>query len=245
MMIALLAVAPLSLVGCQKTFRGAVAQPNPLSDPKETLRVSEKVTIVTGDMELRMPSQGARAGGAGGRAWVDRRYPLRNIASFTVVSRDRLRVHVQVEHKWKEWADLHSWKAYLVDDQGRRYKPEELNGGYPRHLATMWDYETRSVVRNHFREVVAIRDDAHRRRKPLASLSVFRGSGSFVFYSRDIFTPDVKKLTLVLERASMAFKWTWKFAEDGGPPGDEHEEIYYIDEEPLQPIGGQATNHIE
>ena len=30
------------------------------------------------------------------------RYPLINQASFTVVSRDRLRFHVQIDHKWQD-----------------------------------------------------------------------------------------------------------------------------------------------
>ena len=216
LVISLLAVAPVLLVGCKKTFRGSVAQPNPLAEPIETLRQSENVTIVTGDMELRMPNR--QGPGTGGTMMVGRRYPLRNIANFTVVSRDRLRFHVQVEHKWEEWADLNGWEAYLVDDQGRRYYPETVEGGRPRHIATFWDYETRSVVRNAFRDIVAVRQDGHRRRRALGSLSVFRSRGDLVFYGRDIFTPQVKRLTLVLERTSQAFSWTWKFAEDG-PPG--------------------------
>ncbi|MEO8552603.1 MAG: hypothetical protein ABI678_21650, partial [Kofleriaceae bacterium] len=32
-------------------------QPNPLAHPTETLRVSEKITIVTSDMELEAPDQ--------------------------------------------------------------------------------------------------------------------------------------------------------------------------------------------
>lgn len=226
--IGLLAFAPVLTIGCKKTFRGSVSQPNPLESPTETLRTSENITIVTGDMELRMPAQ-RRRGAAMGATWSDRRYPLQNVASFTVVSRDRLRFHVQVEHKWEEWADVESWRAYLVDDQGRRYEPEEIDGRAPRHLVTTWEYDTRSAIRDRFGDVVALRRDAHRRRKPMASLSVFRGHGDVVFYSEDIFTPDIKRLTLVLERTSMAFSWTWKFAEDhDGPPGTSGE-VHYLE----------------
>jgi hypothetical protein len=166
-------------------------------------------------MELSLP----QATGTQESIWVNRRLPLNNMASFTVVSRDRLRFHVQIEHKWREWADLSTWDAYLVDDQGHRYRPEELNGGQPTHLVSMWDYETRTAIRNHFGDIVAIPRDGYRRRQPLGSLSVFRGRGDFVFYSRDIFTPDIKRMTLVLERRSMAFSFTWTFADEDAAPG--------------------------
>lgn len=205
-------VALMVSAACQKTFRGSVSQPNPLRVPNETLRSSEAVVIVTGDMELNMP-RGVQADGE--TVYVHQRYPLNNMASFTVVSRDRLRFHVQIEHKWKEWADLATWDAYLIDDQGHRYVPEVLDSSKPMHVVSMWDYETRTMIRNHFNDVVGILRDGHRHRKALGSLSVFRGRGDFVFYARDIFTPDIKRLTLVIERNTLAFAFTWKFAEDG------------------------------
>ena len=216
--IGLLALVSLATFACQRTFRASVSQPNPLISPTETLRTSEQVAIVTGDMELRMPRRIERS--SANSSWVDERYPLQNVASFTVVSRDRLRFHVQVEHKWQEWADLSSWKAYLIDDSGRRYEPQDIDGRQPEHIVTMWDYESRSVVRDHFGDVIAVRRDGHKRRKPMMALSVFRGHGDVVFHRPDIFTPNVKRLTLVIERATLAFSWTWKFADDEeGPPG--------------------------
>src|SRR6187431_71321 len=117
--IFLLAVSFILAVGCGRTFRGHATQPNPLAKPTETLRHSEKITIVTGDMELSTPDmpEGAQ------RVAVLRnnRYPLYNQASFTLVSRDRLRFHVQVDHKWQEWADLKTWTVFLEDDAGRRW----------------------------------------------------------------------------------------------------------------------------
>ena len=59
-----------------------------------------------------------------------------------------------------------------------------------------------------------IRDDGFRRRQPLASLSVFRGRGDFVFFSHDLFTRDIKSLTLRLERPGIAFEFSWRFAEE-------------------------------
>lgn len=228
--IVLLALALGLVAGCQRTFHGSVSQPNPLMSPTETLRTSEDVTIVTGDMELRLPSTVAQ--GAQGTGWQSRRYPLRNRASFTVVSRDRLRFHVQVEHKWQEWADISSWDAYLVDDQGRRYEPEEIDGRKPRHIVEAWEYEQRSAIRDRFGNVMAVRRDRHKRRQTLASVSVFRGRGDVVFYSRDIFTPDIKRLTLVIERRSLAFSWTWKFADETTDPLEAEGQIHYLDGPP-------------
>jgi hypothetical protein len=43
---------------------------------------------------------------------------------------------------------------------------------------------------------------------------MFRGRGDYVFYARDIFTPDVQSLTLILRRRSMTFEFTWNFSDD-------------------------------
>src|SRR5688500_4521631 len=101
--LALTGAALLVSTACTRTFRASVLRPDPLAEPTATLRDSEKVTIVTGDMELNVPKQPGRAQRVSPMAM--RRYPLKNTASFTVVSRDRLRFHVQLEHKWQEWAD--------------------------------------------------------------------------------------------------------------------------------------------
>jgi hypothetical protein len=206
-----LALAP----GCHRTFKGDATQPNPLASPTETLRDSEPITIVTGDMELNMPEPAAAYGGSKLR---QHRYPLVNRASFTVVSRDRLRFHVQLEHKWQEYADLNNWQAWIIDDKGRRYLPEAIEANDASHIVQMWDYEVRSVRRNGFGDIVTVYNDGYKRRQTLGSLSVFRGKGDYVFYSRDIFTPDVKRLTLVVERRGVAFTFTWRFDDDELPP---------------------------
>lgn len=197
---------------CSRTFSGEVVQPNPLAKPTETLRDSEVVRIVTGDMELNLPRE------ADSRVSLLRhkRYPLINEASFTVVSRDRLRFHVQLEHKWQEWADLGSWEVFLVDDEGRQYLPEGIEHSRTKHIVSMWDYEIRSTRRNMYGDIVAINEDGWRRRTTLGSLSVFRGNADFVFYQRDLFTPDMRKLTLVVRRSGQAFEFNWSFEDKAG-----------------------------
>ena len=80
--LALLVVAA-SATGCSRTFKGVAVQPNPLVDQAETLRESEKITIVRGDMELLEPEAARPAQ----RATLvhNHKYPLLNEARFTVV----------------------------------------------------------------------------------------------------------------------------------------------------------------
>jgi hypothetical protein len=206
--LALAAVVVVS-VGCARTFRGNTTQPNPLASPRETLRQSERITIVIGDMELQTPDrpQGTQ------RVAVlkNNRYPLYNQASFTIVSRDRLRFHVQVDHKWEDWANLETWDVYLEDDAGRRWIPESVEHAKIKIMTTMWDREQRTAVRNRYGDIVAIQEDGWRNRQTLGSLSVFRGKADFVFYQRDLFHANVKQLRLVVKRRGEAFEFTWNF----------------------------------
>ena len=201
----------VGMLGCGRTFRAEAVQPNPVATPTETLRHSEKITIITGDMELEAPD----APGDTQRVALihNHHYPLYNQASFTIVSRDRLRFHVQVDHKWQEWADLHSWDVHLEDDQGRRWDPEAVEHATTKIMTTMWDREQRTAVRNRFGDVVAINDDGWRNRQTLGSLSVFRGKADFVFYQRDLFHANVRKLKLVVKRPGETFEFTWNFAD--------------------------------
>jgi hypothetical protein len=206
--------------GCTKTFEASVRQPNPLAHPSETLQTSEELVILTGDMELRVPAASAAPGGT---QWVDQRYPITNKASFTVVSRDRLRFHVQVEHKWQEYTELKSWDSELVDDQGRHFRPE-VERAQGSSVVKVWDYETRSVSRDQYGDITAIHSDGWKNRQQLGSLVLYRGRADLVFYSRDLLTPGVRSLTLYLRRGATEFKFTWEFAEGEvaravAPPG--------------------------
>lgn len=208
-MLARLIVALLLVGGCTRTFKATAVQPNPLVNTNETLRSSEKITIVRGDMELEMPDAAAPAQ----RASIanHNRYPLFNVASFTMVSRDRLRFHVQIDHKWEEYADLNTWEVYLVDDKGRLFYPEAVEHARKHMITKMWDREIRTARRNQYGDVVAINDDGWRRRQTLGSLSVFRGTADFVFYQRDMFSVNVRSLRLVVRRSGEAFEFTWRF----------------------------------
>ncbi len=204
------------LSACHKTFSASVHQPNPLAQPLDTLRHSEELVITTGDMDLVHPRPAPHSSGASALQYMDR-YPLRNKASFTIVSRDRLRFHVQIEHKWKQYTDISTWKAVLTDDQGNAYQPTSIDSVKARHLVETWSFERRSTRRNAHGSIVHINNDGYRDRQPLGNLSVFRGKGDFVFFRRDIFGPKVRSMSLSLTRSGITFKFTWKFAEDGEP----------------------------
>ncbi|CAN5871607.1 hypothetical protein BH11MYX3_BH11MYX3_35270 [soil metagenome] len=201
----------LAAAGCTRTFQGKAIQPNPLAKPTETLRSSEKITIVRGDMELEAPDEASPSQ----RASVlhNHRYPLVNQASFTVVSRDRLRFHVQIDHKWQEWADLNSWEVTLTDDQGHTWSPESVEHARTRIMTTMWDREQQTAQRNRFGDIVALNDDGWKNRQSLGSLSVFRGKADFVFYQRDLFHANVRWLKLLVKRSGEAFEFTWAFSD--------------------------------
>jgi hypothetical protein len=138
------------------------------------------------------------------------------------VSRDRLRFHVQIDHKWEEYADLKSWEVELRDDNGHSWQPEGIEKARTDLITTMWDREQRtSVCDGRGRDAtgncfntVAFQDDGWKRRQTLGSLSVFRGKADFVFYQRDLFTANVRSLKLIVKRSGEAFEFTWRFADN-------------------------------
>jgi hypothetical protein len=217
-----LVVAILVVAGCSRTFQGTAVEPNPVAHPTETLRESETIRIVTGDMDLNRPvSNGCGTGNPDCNAttYHNAHYPLFNTARFTVVSRDRLRFHVQVDHKWQEYADLTSWDVTLVDDTGRTWVPESVEHDKVRLLTSMWDQEQRTAIcstegrdgKGDCIRTVGFADDGWKRRQPLGSVSVFRGTADFVFYQRDLFTSKVKWMKLVVKRSGEVFEFLWRF----------------------------------
>jgi hypothetical protein len=199
----------VTMVGCGRTFRGKTNQLNPLAAPLETRRTSERITIVTGDMELRAPR--SPKGAEQIAIYRTDRYPLINQASFSVVSKDRLRFHVQVDHKWQEWVDLREWRSELVDDQGHSYTADSVERADTKLMVTMWDTERRTAVKNGYGDIVAINNDGWKQRQTLGSLNVYRGRADLVFHKPEIFRPDIKWLRLRISRTGLAFEFTWNF----------------------------------
>ncbi|MBV8761451.1 MAG: hypothetical protein JO257_29410 [Deltaproteobacteria bacterium] len=211
----------VAVAGCTARFKGSATQPNPVKNPTETLRNSESIKIVTGDMELNKPVSNGCTGQTrcDATTYHNEHYPLINEASFTLVSRDRLRFHVQVDHKWSEYADLNNWDVELVDDQGRHWTPESVEHARVKLLTQMWDQEQRTAIcssqgrdgKGDCIQTMGFADDGWRRRQPLGSLSVYRGKADFVFYQRDLFNSRVKWLKLLVKRSGEVFEFTWRF----------------------------------
>lgn len=189
-------VVLLSSAACGKTLSAHTTQPNPLKYPAEFDKRSEKLVIQTRDMELP-------------RAWL-----LNQSAYFSVVSRDRLRFHIRLTHKWEEYADLSGWEVQLVDDKGRVYHPDEKDTRSNRHVTRVWDYERRTAQFNMYGDIKKVNDDGYKDRTALASLDVFKGSGDVAFHGKDLFTREVKQLTLVMKKGDLVLRFSWKFSDD-------------------------------
>jgi hypothetical protein len=215
----ILAALAVAGPGCTRTFRAEVVQPNPMVAPTEISPISQKITIVTGDMELEQPY----AAEPSERASIanHHRYPLINQASFMVVSRDRLRFHVQIDHKWEEWADPSSWTVELEDGDGHTWAPEAVEHAHTHLISQFWDREQRTTLCSSAGRdatgacitTVGVADDGWKHRQTLGTLSVFRGNADFTFYQRDLMRADMRRLRLVLKRPSEAFVFTWRFAD--------------------------------
>lgn len=221
-MVGRLALIAVAAAACTTTFKGEVRQPNPLANQNETLRVTEKVTIVTSQMGLDVPRDvdaSSVTGSLNSGVMHSKHWPFVNQASFTVVSRDRLRFHVQVDHTWEDWADLATWQVDLQDDQGRHYGPEALEHARKKVITKMWDNEKRSAVCNGLGrtgtgdcvQTMGYKEDGFRDRQMMGNISVFRGMGDFVFYQRDLFTPHVRWMRLTLHRPGQSFEFLWEF----------------------------------
>jgi hypothetical protein len=201
---ALLVIALVA--GCTHTFAQDAVQPNPLvatNDP--AARTSERITITRNDNDLVVPTSQINA-----RQQADQtdpsapvqygpmvqdnkvvsfgeyyKWPLKTSASWTMVSRDDLRFHIEIDHKWLEWVDLAGWRAQLVDDQGHVYTPKTIEHRRARILYSG--------------------DDA---------LVVYRGNADLEFAAPGLLTANAHWIKLVIDRGADKFEYTWKFQSD-------------------------------
>jgi hypothetical protein len=178
-------------------------QPNPLvaaDDP--AARTSERITITRNDVDLVMPisqvdtrdpetpAVPAEYGPMVNSEKITSygsyyRWPLHTSASWTMVSRDDLRFHVAVDHKWSEYVDLAEWGAELVDDQGHVYRP--------------------TAVENRRAHIL------YGAKPEEAALTIYRGNGDFVFNAPGLLTANARWIKLVLSHGVDKFEYTWKF----------------------------------
>ncbi|RMH44119.1 MAG: hypothetical protein D6689_03125 [Deltaproteobacteria bacterium] len=126
---------------------------------------------------------------------------LPNSAQIVLVTRDRLRARVRLIHRWKDMTDLNRWKAWLEDDRGRRLYPTAVEPREAGHIHTLVIPERDGF--NH--------DTGFVYRVPV---NLYDGGGDYVFYAPGFYRPDLRRLTLVLERSGYRFRYTWQFYAD-------------------------------
>lgn len=197
------AVVLAAASGCTATLSGQAIQPNPLAvPPEESLSESKHIHIRVRDMD------------------VPRSFKMYNSAWFNVVSKDRLRFHVVLVHKWEEMADPSKWNARLEDDRGRVFYPQEKDKRGNKFTTAAWDTERRSLIYNASGDVVGSWHNIARQ-TPLDRVDLFKGSGDLVFYAKDLLDPSIKRLTLVMEKGGMEYRFTWHLYNPAEDPIDE------------------------
>ncbi|HWM87487.1 MAG TPA: hypothetical protein VNO33_16655 [Kofleriaceae bacterium] len=174
------------MAGCHKSWRVETPQP-PLSlGAGLDARTSLPGIIILGDMEL------------------PRLHRLANSVYFVAVSRDRLRFHVTLLHKWEEIADPTAWRVWIEDDLGHRYAPEDVDRRRLRPVTTVYEAGRRGSVNA----------------RPLYSITVYRGDGDYVFYRRDLLRKNMRWLMLVMSRPGYEYRYVWSFADPQDGDGE-------------------------
>lgn len=176
--IAPIAVLVAAASGCNKSWRVETTQPRLTLGANLDARTSLPGVIHLGDMEL------------------PRSMHLPNSAYFVAVSRDRLRFHVTLRHKWEEIADPSSWRVWIEDDLGHRYAPEDVDRRGLRPVTTVYDQGRRGS--NLY---------------PLVTFTVYQGDGDYVFYRHDLLRRNMRWLMLVMVRPGYKYRYVWSFAD--------------------------------
>lgn len=205
-MALVLAVAALGSggLGCARSFSAQARQPNPVTYPADTIRQSARLYIFVGHQDIDAIKT-----------------IMQNSAQFVVVSRDRLRFHVTVEHKWEEYADVDDWQVYLEDASGKRYAPEEMETTKNKNKSQFIDYERRSTAINEFGDITRVNNDGFKNRVTLRTLDRFRGEGDYTFYAPSLIGSETHGLALVMKRGDLEYRYKWDF-EDGPVFVDNH-----------------------
>jgi hypothetical protein len=161
--------------GCTNHLSAQTRQPPLLLGAGVEARTSMPLRIVVRDMETG-------------------RYAIVNSAYYVVVSRDRLRFHVTLHHKWDALADLKQWSAYVEDANGKRHYPEDITAHVNR-VSTL-----------------SINGATYR-----MNVLMYRGTADLSIYDRDLFAAG-NELTLVLSRPEIEYRYHWitsEFDSDG------------------------------
>lgn len=189
-------IVGLAAPGCGRTWRGETAQPGLALDGDQFNRTSRVTEIVVRDKDL-------------GNATF-----LVNSAFFVAVTKDRLRFHIRLVHKWRDYVEPGGWTFYLEDDAGNRYEPETVERG------RIWRAATADVAWDDARHRYVYRIGALAAgllRVPLLSQHrlepIWLANSDVSFYQRNIFATKRGKLTLVMKRRTKTYRYEWRFVD--------------------------------
>jgi hypothetical protein len=185
----LLAAVLAAAAGCGVQTREARAvQPNParsLSSPEE-LPVSVKLYIHQRDMNL------------------PHSYQLRSWAQFAVITRDRLRFHVGVVRAEEDEAETSRWRVWLEDETGKKYKPASREVPRMNRIHIGWGLFPYRPGDAWCREPPCLS-------KIIPGYTAYEGEADYVFYEPQL--ARRKKLSLVMRRGGLQYRYTWQFGE--------------------------------
>lgn len=203
-----LLVLLLGSVGCSRPLQATAVQPNPLlfTPRAEKRPESARLFIYVGHQDMDVVSKMIMA----------------NSARFVVVSRDRLRFHVTVEHKWEEYADLRNWNVWMEDDKGRKFLPDSRDQSKNKNKSDYFDYQRRDAQLNAFGDVVRVAppgmvyNPEHRDQiaEPVTMPSIdrYQGAGDYSFSARGIFGPHAQRIIFVMQRDDgTEYRYVWNF----------------------------------
>jgi len=176
----LVAAAP----GCHKAWRTSTMTPPITLGANLDARTSLPAVILLRDMDLPATM------------W------LPNTVYFVAVSKDRVRFHVALMHKWEDMSDPTRWRVWLEDDRGARIAPAGLDRRAVRPVTKMYDLSPYSIDL-----------------RPLYAITVYRGVGDYVFYRRNLVRRGMRSLTLVMSRPGYEYRYRWDFV------GGSHEQV--------------------
>jgi hypothetical protein len=195
-----IAVVVGTLAACKTHWRADGAQPELYLGTDPLTRTSTPLAIPLHDMNL--PSF----------------VRLNNTAHFVVVTKDRIRVRVNLVHRWESMTEIHRWKAWLEDETGAVVYPVAVE---PSRARPIYEIVYSPPMQQNAPFVYRI------------PVNLWSGGGDYVFYRHGLYRRDLQRLALVMQRRGYEFRYTWHFVDsDTGEP---------IQSEAAQPVSARIV----
>jgi len=202
----------LLFIGCSHTFRAEAIQMNPAyyTSNKEMLNVSRNLCIVRGGLDLG-------------------RFQTVNYAKFVMISRDRIRFHVDFSHTWKDLAKPCNWKSEVFVDNVKY--DVQCDSSRVKMFTKTWDEQRRVVQKDQWGDIISV-EQFERSPTQLSSLTIFIGKARLDLYQNDILTKSTKEIKLVMKNGNSILVYKWKLvAPEDQVQKDIEDEKQHINEE--------------